>query len=336
MSARLAPILVVSLVLSGRLAAETPDPSVDEIKAAVARAIPLLEKGARGSMEQRQQCFTCHNQGLPILALTTARGRGFAIDEEHLKQQVAFIARFLDRNRGNYLKGRGTGGQADTAGYALLALEAGGHPPDPATAAVAEYLLQYQKELDHYRTIARRPPSEQSSFTTTYVALRGLRHYGTPEQKERIERRIEQVRGWLVKARVVDTEDRVFRLWGLKTAGAEEQDLQAAVADLLKLQRDDGGWAQLDDLDPDPYATGTALVALHQAGGLPTRDPAYRKGLAFLLTKQLGDGSWYVRSRSRPFQIYFESGFPHGKDQFISITASGWATTALALACPKP
>jgi hypothetical protein len=43
-----------------------------------------------------------------------------------------------------------------------------------------------------------------------------------------------------------------------------------------------------------------------------------------------------VRSRSRPFQVYFESGFPYGKDQFISLAASGWATTALALALPQP
>ena len=35
-----------------------------------------------------------------------------------------------------------------------------------------------------------------------------------------------------------------------------------------------------------------------------------------------------------PFQPYYETGFPHAKNQFISIAASGWATTALALACP--
>jgi hypothetical protein len=63
-------------------------------------------------------------------------------------------------------------------------------------------------------------------------------------------------------------------------------------------------------------------------------DPAYRRGLTFLLGTQHEDGSWLVHSRSRPFQKYFESGFPHGKDQFISCAASGWAATALALACP--
>jgi hypothetical protein len=47
------------------------------------------------------------------------------------------------------------------------------------------------------------------------------------------------------------------------------------------------------------------------------------------------DGTWLVKSRSHPFQTYFESGFPHGPDQFISVAASGWATAALVLACPK-
>ena len=52
------------------------------------------------------------------------------------------------------------------------------------------------------------------------------------------------------------------------------------------------------------------------------------------MSNQLPDGSWHVVSRSKPFQPYFESGYPHGKDQFISIAAAGWATTALLLALP--
>jgi hypothetical protein len=42
-----------------------------------------------------------------------------------------------------------------------------------------------------------------------------------------------------------------------------------------------------------------------------------------------------VVSWSNPFQTYFESGFPHGKDQFISITASSWAAAALGLSTPS-
>src|SRR5207245_2194372 len=102
-------------------------------------------------------------------------------------------------------------------------------------------------------------------------------------------------------------------------AGADAKDVKAACDELLKTQRDDGGWSQTDALDSDAYATGTALVMLHEAGGLSVIDTAYRRGAAFLVKSQREDGSWHVKTRSKPFQIYFESGFPYEKDQWISI-----------------
>jgi hypothetical protein len=321
------------LFLAGLGRADEPAPGADEIRIAVSKALPLLQRGAAGHRDQRT-CFACHNQGLPILALTAAKPRGFTVSDDELRKHSEFIAEFLDKNRVSYLKGRGQGGQADTAGYALWTLERLGYKPDETTAAVAEYLIYYQKELDHWRTSANRPPSEVSPFTTTYLAIRGLRHWGTPEQKERIDARIEQVRGWLLKASVKSTEDAVFRLWALKLAGASDEAVRKAAGDLVKTQRADGGWSQLDTMEPDAYATGSALVALHETGNLAPTDAVYQKGIRFLLKTQRDDGSWYVKSRSRPFQTYFETGFPHGKDQFISSAASGWAATALALACP--
>ena len=304
----------------------------NEIKAGVAKSLPLLDAGARGSMEKRKQCFTCHNQGLPIMALTTARDRGFTIDAENLRTQVQFTADFLARNRTNYLSGKGQGGAADTAGYALWALANGGWKPDETTAAVTEYLLVWQQDLGHWKPQSQRPPTEQSPFTSTHVALRGLKTFGTPEQRERIEQRFVRVREWLLKTPAQDTEDRVARLRALHVVGA---DTKSAAKELLDTQREDGGWAQLADLQSDAYATSTALVALQQAGGLATADAAYQRGLRFLLSTQLPDGTWHVHTRSNPIQTYYESGYPHGEDQFISISAAGWATTALALALPE-
>ena len=67
-------------------------------------------------------------------------------------------------------------------------------------------------------------------------------------------------------------------------ADGEEKDLKAAVKQLLQQQRKDGGWSQTDERDSDAYATGSALVALHQAGGLSVSDPIYRRGLKFLIS----------------------------------------------------
>jgi hypothetical protein len=55
-----------------------------------------------------------------------------------------------------------------------------------------------------------------------------------------------------------------------------------------------------------------ALMVLHSAGAIAVVDPAYQRGVAFLLKTQKPDGSWHVVSRihddasiSPP---YFESG----------------------------
>ncbi len=336
-SARHALLAIVPLLLAAAPPQKKrPRPvSPGEVRKAVERALPLLVKGAEGHVAKRT-CFACHNQSVALLAFDVARERGFRVPADVFPKQAKFIATFLERNRAGYRAGRGQGGQADMAGQALFALELGGWKADATTAAVAEYFLLYQKDRDHWRTGANRPPSEASDFTTTYFAIRGLQKWGGPEQKERIEKRIAKARAWLRKAPARDTEDRAFRLLALRAVGASAEELSVAVRELVRWQREDGGWGQLDKRESDAYATGTALVALHQAGGMATRDAAYQRGLAFLVRGQGADGSWLVRSRSRPFQGYYESGFPHGKNQFISMAASGWATAALALACEAP
>jgi squalene cyclase len=203
------------------------------------------------------------------------------------------------------------------------------------TDAVIEYLLKKDESSDHWRGSSNRPPSEASEFTSTYLALRALAAYGKEGQKDRIATRVGKARRWLEATRPKDTEDRVFRLLALKAASSPEESIRKAFDDLIAARRDDGGWSQLDGGKSDAYATGSALVALHMAGGLATDSPIYRGGLRFLIASQRDDGSWFVASRSKPFQKYFESGFPYGKDQFISMTASSWATMALAMACPS-
>ena len=151
----------------------------------------------------------------------------------------------------------------------LWTLDIGGWKADDSTAAVAEYLLLYQNDAEHYQPSSRRPPSEQSWFTSSYVAVRGLKTFGTEEQREKIDKRIEKVREWLLKTSPEDTEDRVFRLRALQVAGAADEDVRSARQDLVKTQRQDGGWSQLPDLESDAYATGSALFRCTKRGKWP-------------------------------------------------------------------
>jgi squalene cyclase len=107
--------------------------------------------------------------------------------------------------------------------------------------------------------------------------------------------------------------------------------VQEAIDDLIATQRSDGGWAQLRSPQSDAYATGEALVALREAGA-SVKSSRYRRGIQFLLKTQLQDGSWFVRKRAHPTQPYFESGFPHGANQYISAAATNWAALALVAA----
>src|SRR5262245_50425352 len=125
-------VFIAALAVAGRVFA---DPSPAEIRGAAAKGLTILQKGAAGYMAQKK-CFSCQHQALPVLGMTTAKARGFEIGEQELDRQVKFTAAFVSTNRENYEKGQGQGGQADTAGYALLTLHAGGWKADDTTDAV--------------------------------------------------------------------------------------------------------------------------------------------------------------------------------------------------------
>jgi hypothetical protein len=311
------------------------------LRAAVEKAMPPLWTAVEGHSESRS-CFTCHNHAVPLLAFTTARDRGFTVPKDKLAGLVEFVATDMGRHRDRFARGQGpgpfpAGGETDNTGYALFALDVGGHKADATTAAIANYTLGKDKSRDHWGFRAPRPPSEHSLFTPTAMAVRGLQKFAPDDRKAEAAERVKAARGWLLKTPARDTEDRVFKLVGLKAAGATADELQAAAKELLDTQRADGGWGQLDSMPSDAYATGSALWALHTAAGVPNDGPAYRGGLKYLLGSQADDGTWHVRTRSNAIQRYFETGFPYGKDQFISCAATGWATAAVALACPpKP
>jgi len=120
-----------------------------------------------------------------------------------------------------------------------------------------------------------------------------------------------------------------MRLMGLVWTKAPRHDVQLAIEEVLRRQKPDGGWSQLDPLAADAYATGMSLYALHEAGMTVTND-VYRNGVGYLLRNQYADGSWLVKSRAYPTQPYFESGFPFRQHQFISAAGSSWASLAIA------
>jgi len=173
---------------------------------------------------------------------------------------------------------------------------------------------------------------QSTQITLAGPAIRALQVYGQKTRRAEYEKAVQLAAAWLMKARPVTNDERVSQILGLKWAGMNTRSevIRKAARQLLAEQRADGGWSQTPTLVSDAYATGQALYALKECGALKVTDVAYHRGVQFLLNTQLEDGSWYVRSRSIPFQPYFESGFPHGPDQWVSAAATNWAVIALA------
>ena len=298
-------------------------------KASVEKAIALLQQS--GSQFNRVSgCYSCHHQSLPQMAFGAARAHGIAVDEAGARQQVDVTIKVLSSVAESALRNRDRIPDPPIGvSYALLGLAAERYAADATTAAMASVVAAWQSDDGAFYPLpAIRPPLEGDAFTATALSLRALQLYGSSPDE-----RVARARDWLRASNPRTTQERAMQLLGLTWANASAVDIRTSATALLAEQRPDGGWAQLPTLETDAYATGQALVAL-QAAGLAVSSAEYRRGAAYLLRTQFADGSWLVRSRTFPVQPLRDTGFPHGKHQWISAAGTSWAAMALALTLP--
>jgi ankyrin repeat protein len=315
-----------------------PPPTGERIgnaRLAVERSVSLLLKSSPPMFEQRR-CFTCHHNTLPAEAAALARRKGISIPEALAQKNVQDILAGFRQAAAPAMQAQSTipGGITLTAGYGLMALAAEKYPLDKLTGAMTHWILATQMQDGSWLgNGVNRPPIEYSSLGHTVIALRGLMLYQMAGRVRQIDHAMAKARGWLMSAQRASAEDRAMRLLGLVWTKAPQSVVKSAIQEIVRRQSATGGWSQLDQLEPDAYATGLSLFALHEAGVLVT-DDVYRNGVKFLLATQYPDGSWLVRTRAFPVQPYFESGFPFGRHQWISAAGTAWAARAIALTLP--
>jgi hypothetical protein len=333
MQPRLTTLLITLTVAlpASSLRAATPD----EVRAAAEKSISLLQN-CGPEFFRKSGCIACHQQSVTSLALAEARSRGIRVDEEIAREQVQVTAFTTRSYRDHFLQRVDHPvSSAPATGYVLLGLAAENYPPDEYTDASIIDMAGHQLPDGSWTAFSHRPPLEYSRISATALAVRAMQLYGPPGLKTAFDRRIARAREWLIATKPESNTDEAFRLLGLAWSRADRQLVSRLAAELVFRQGADGGWAQLDPLDSDAYATGLTLYALHHGGGVNPNDAAYQRGVKFLLKTQLEDGSWHVKTRSFPFQPYFESGFPHGPDQWISASATGFAAAALIDSLPQ-
>ena len=325
---RIACFLLLVPILHPSLAGGELDP--DRIRTAAENSLALLQASGPIFFE-KSGCVACHHQSLTAMAVGLARRRGFRVDEELARRQSTTVAEMMEARREQMLQSVTDGAGLHGVAYVLAGMAAEDYPADAITDAMVIQLAEGQSLDGHWSTAPDRPPVQYSDFTTTALSVWGMQVYGPPGRRQEFGEKAARAKTWLLRAEPTATEESAFQLLGLGWAGTSSDEVKVPADKLLSQQRPDGGWTQLPHLESDAYATGQVLVALHLGGGVSTTAPAYQRGLKYLLERQYEDGSWLVQSRSRPFQPYFESGIPHGHNQWISACATSWAAMALML-----
>lgn len=311
---------------------------------AATKAVALIEK-TMDAIVPNVPCASCHHHMLPVWAFAHLRHHGVPIHEAKWSAAVRNTYGFLtDVDRAI------TGTRfVDPAleGAELLAFTRDiGLEPSFTTALHARRLATLQQPEGHWLTFDSRPPQSYSLFMTTALSAKSLAEHLPASLRTERDVRLARALAWLRKNQPHSNEDLTFRLLGLAWTGASLAERQRAAQSLLATQGSDGGWSQVPGRAADAYATGQALAALRLSGLEKAKSPSFvqslqaarERGVAFLVASQLADGSWLVKTRlhsKAPISPpYMETGFPHGKDQIISLFGTTWATLALALELP--
>jgi ankyrin repeat protein len=313
------------------------EPAFKNTHDAVAKSIALLEE-VSPKFFPKSGCISCHNVSIPLMALTQARRFGYSIrpvTTQLLEMQTIAV---YSGQRDNLMPGAcGIFGSSSVASYSLVSLNDAGHAPDSLTDALVRCLSAAQYEDGHWQLgIDTRPPlSAEGDIPETALSALAMKSYLIPAMAGDLGTKIARARAFLASAKPVFGGDYPFRLLGLFWTDAPKDQIRAAARELLAQQRSDGGWAQNSDLSSDAYETGLSLAALAAADPASAIRAEYRRGVDYLMRTQEPDGSWHVRSRAFGFQPYFESGFPHGHDQWISMAATAWSAMALMPAAER-
>ena len=332
-------LVVVLLVAALSLAGQEAPP--EQVRDAAARAVAAIQKAqAPWYTTNKQVCASCHHQYQPALAFRVARDHGIPLigivhrrlDDVGVLHRAIKAFTFAEVDRAvqytNVIE------PAMDDAYRMVAANAAGVKPNVGAAVYARLLISRQNRDGDWDGFHQRPPSSYSRVTMAALGLRAVQAYHHPSQKAQADAAVARARKFLEARAPRDTEERSYQLLGLRWAGADRATLRKMASALQATQRADGGWSSLPGREGDVYSTGQALVALHDGGSVAIIDSSWQRGIAYLLKTQAADGTWHATSRLHPpaplSPPYFDAGYPHGHDQFLSMQGASWAVMALS------
>ena len=314
-------------------------PTPQQVRNAAERGLVFLEKDAV-TWRENKTCSTCHHGTMTVWALSEAKSQGYAVAPETLAEMTKWTKErpFKDIEK---LRDTRPGWNMVNTPALYLAVMAQVVPKQDAVSAdelkqIADHLTRHQEAGGYWSwSLAppanRFPPFFESDEVVTLLANSALRPHvpADPKEKSTMRESRDNAAAWLTKTPSTDTtQAAAIQLLVKVLAGESAKSLQPEGDSLMSRQKRDGGWAQLQDLASDAYATGQVLYVLNLAGVKSNRAEVQR-GLAFLVATQEENGSWPMLLRAQPGEKRGTNRVP------ITYFGSAWATLALMRTMPK-
>ncbi len=328
--------IIATWVGDASLAGDLPPASPDEPRSktlSIERAAGYLDQVALDWTRNRR-CGTCHTNYAYMLSRPSVREVGSADAMKEIRAFFESRAEHWD-DPGKDAKPRWDAEVIATA--VTLAIN------DAATTAKLH--PKTRRALDRIWTLQREdggftwlkcdwPPYEHDDYYGAVFAALGVGLAPEGYAKTEIASKgLEKLKKYLHEHPAPDLHHRTFLLWAsLKLDGLMTSEEREKVKnDLRSLQRGDGGWSlptlgdwkrhdgssNPKDGPSDGYATGLVVYMMRQAG-IPSDDPAIRRGVAWLEGNQRESGRWFTRSLSTD------------KAHYIANAGTGFAVMALA------
>ena len=321
-------------ILTGWMNRPAP-PDGKAIRQSVTKGLLLLQKSGYTFINNApHNCASCHHNTLTAMTAEIARQKGIPVVDSFnaygataMKFTLAGICNpnLIDQFvAANFI-----------SPYVLLGLNAAKYPADFNTDISVDYLISQAKPDGSFLNESLRAPLEAGDIHLAAMAIRAIQLYASAAKKQHVNELVIKTRQWLEKQNPSMQQELVFQLLGMQWCGSDESHKTKVADRLIALQNKDGGWSQLPTLKSDAYATGQALYSLYESGMVRPEHKVYEKGSDYLLKTQDTSGGWIVATRSFPIQPFVDGDFPpYNYDQFISATATNWATMALLKALP--